>query len=193
MVNGGPVPRAGMIESRSLMLFAGISRASITPPLGMTMLGYAGRDGVATSVDSDLTATLLVLRSESTTIAILGVDLGMVGGQMFLDARRAIAEALATPPDHILINYSHTHCGPTLKTYFYDTDPPLAALRDGYERSFAETCRRLAQEAAGSLKRARVGTAAGEARIGITAGKSMPTAACFWARIPRDRWIMKCA
>src|SRR5215813_4714942 len=103
------------------MLLASVARAIITPPLGMTMLGYAGRDGVATGVDMDLTATLLVLRDESTTVAILSADLALVGGQMFLDSRHAIASALQTRPDHILINYNHTHCGPTLKTYFYDT------------------------------------------------------------------------
>lgn len=149
------------------MLLAGIARAIITPPLGMTMLGYAGRDGVAAGVDMDLTATLLVLRDESNTIAILGVDLALVGGQMFIDARRAIASALGTEPSHILINYSHTHCGPSLKTYFYDTDPALMELRDRYERGFVESCGRLAAEAAAGLRRARIGTAAGEARIGV--------------------------
>ncbi|MBM3726043.1 MAG: hypothetical protein FJW40_11535 [Acidobacteria bacterium] len=149
------------------MLLAGVSRAIITPPLGMTMLGYAGRVGTATGVDMDLTATLLVLRDHSTTIAILNADLALVGGQLFLDSRAAIAAALETSPDHVLINYNHTHCGPALKTYFYDTDPALSAMRDRYERSFVETCGKLAVEAAGNLRRARVGTAAGEARIGI--------------------------
>ena len=149
------------------MLLAGASRAIITPPLGITMLGYAGRDGAANAVDGDLTATLLVLRDESKTIAILSADLALIGGQMFLDARQAIASTLQTPPDHILINYSHTHCGPTLKTYYYDTDAALIELRDRYERFFVETCARLAGEAIGGLRRARAGTSTGQARIGI--------------------------
>lgn len=149
------------------MLLAGVSRAIITPPLGLTMLGYAGRDGVASGVDMDLTATLLVLRDEATTIAILAADLAIIGGQMFLDARQAIASALQTSPSHVLINYNHTHCGPTLKTYFYDTDPALMAMRDRYEQSFVATCGRLGVEAVANLQRARVGTATGEARIGV--------------------------
>lgn len=149
------------------MLLAGVSRANITPPLGLTMLGYAGRDGVAAGVDMELTATLLVLRDELTTIAILAADLALIGGEMFVEARQAIAAALQTAPDHILINYSHTHCGPTLKTYFYDTDPVLIAMRDRYEQWFVATCGRLATEAAANLRRARVGTGTGEARIGI--------------------------
>ena len=149
------------------MLLASVSRANITPPPGLTMLGYAGRDGVATGVDMELTATLLVLRDESATIAILAADLGLIGGQMFLDARAAMAAVLESPPHHILVNYSHTHCGPTLKTYYYDTDPALIAMRERYERFFVETCAQLAAEAITGLERARVGTACGEARIGI--------------------------
>lgn len=149
------------------MLLAGVARADITPPLGMTMLGYAGRDGVANAIDMPLTATLLALRDEQSTIAILSVDLALVGGQMFLDARQAIAAAIQAPPHHVLINYNHTHCGPTLNTYFYDTDPVLTEMRNRYERSFVEACGRLAGEAVANLQRARVGTACGEARIGI--------------------------
>jgi hypothetical protein len=149
------------------MLLAAVSRALITPPLGITMLGYAGRDGVANDVDMDLTATLLVLRDESKTIAILSADLAIIGGRMFLDARQAIASVLQTPPDRILINYSHTHCGPTLTTYFYDTGPALTAMRERYERFFVETCARLALEAIGGLKRARAGSSTGHAPIGV--------------------------
>lgn len=149
------------------MLLASAARAIITPPLGITMLGYAGRDGAASAVDMDLTATLLLLRDDAATIAIFSADLAMIGGQLLTGIREAIANQAGATPSHVLVNYSHTHCGPTLKTYFYDTDPALTAMRDRYESFLVEAASKLAAQAVANLKPARIGTAAGEARIGI--------------------------
>ena len=52
------------------MLQAGIARSNITPPVGMTMLGYAGREGVAQGKDADLTATALVLENDGPPDAL---------------------------------------------------------------------------------------------------------------------------
>lgn len=57
------------------MLRAGIARTIITPPLGMTMVGYAGREGVSQGIDSDLTATALVLDDERTRVVAKALEI----------------------------------------------------------------------------------------------------------------------
>ena len=105
------------------MLRAGIARSTITPPIGMTMVGYAGREGVAQGVDQDLTLTALVLDSAGTRVAIVGFDLAFLHGNLLRGTRQALGDALGIPASHVLLNCSHTHCGPTMNGYYYDDDP----------------------------------------------------------------------
>ena len=149
------------------MLQAAVARSNITPPLGMTMLGYAGRDGVASGVDSDLTATLLALNDGTAGLAILSLDLALVGNELCAGIRQSLAETLRIPPSHVLVNCSHTHSGPTLKAYYYDDDPELARMRDRYEAFLVEEAGKLGTRAFATLVPARLGTASGEAPIGV--------------------------
>ena len=126
------------------MLQAGIARSTITPPIGMTMLGYAGREGLAQGTDADLTATALVLENNGTRVAIVGFDLAFLHGDMLQGIKNAFSEALQTPTSHVLLNCSHTHCGPTMNGYFYDDDPDQHKMRADYEAGVVEEMRTLA-------------------------------------------------
>ncbi|MEW5979317.1 MAG: neutral/alkaline non-lysosomal ceramidase N-terminal domain-containing protein [Acidobacteriota bacterium] len=149
------------------MLRAGISRATITPPVGMTMAGYAGREGVANGVDSDLTATALVLDDEKRKVVIIGLDLIFVVTPLNTALRESVAERLGILSSQVLLNCSHTHCGPTLCDFHYDDDPEQDRLRQAYAERLSFVIPELASEAAARLVAARIGTSVGDARIGI--------------------------
>ena len=149
------------------MLQAGIARSNITPPIGMAMLGYAGREGLAQGTDADLTATALVLDDDGTRVAIVGFDLAFVHGEMLHGIKQAFGETLQTPTSHVLLNCNHTHCGPTMQDYFYDDDPGQHKMRADYEARVVDGMKTLASAALGNLEGARLATGTGEARIGI--------------------------
>ena len=149
------------------MLRAGIARTTITPPIGMTMMGYAGREGVANGIDQDLTATALVLESDGTRVAIVGFDLAFLQGDLLRGTRQALGDALGIPASNVLLNCSHTHCGPTMNGYYYDDDPVQHEMRAGYEAQVIDEMPGLAAAALADLGDARLATATGEARIGI--------------------------
>ena len=89
------------------MLQAGVARSIITPPNGMTMVGYAGRAGVAQGKDGDLTATALVLDNDGTRVAVVGYDLAFLHGEMLQGIKKAFSEVLQTPASHVLLNCNH--------------------------------------------------------------------------------------
>src|SRR3989475_7714681 len=99
------------------MLRAGVARCLITPPTGMAMYGYAVREGVAVGKDTDLHATSLVLDDNQTRIAIVSLDLGFIPNPLGCSLRQDIAQRLGVSPSHVLLNASHTHCGPTLPEF----------------------------------------------------------------------------
>ena len=149
------------------MLQAGIARSTINPPDGMTMVGYAGREGVAHGKDVDLTATLLVLENEGKRVGIVAFDLAFLHGEFLRRIRQEISDALHTPVSHVLVNFSHTHCGPTIEGYFYDDDPEQHKMRADYQARLIGEMQRLASGALENLEQVRLTTASGEARIGI--------------------------
>jgi neutral ceramidase len=149
------------------MLRAGIARCSITPPIGMTMAGYAARDGVAEDKDDELYATSLILESEQTRIAIVALDLLFIQEPLVTSLRRLISQRIHVPPSNVLLNCSHTHCGPTSEGLKYDDDERHNLLRQAYSDRLQTEIPALAELALHRLALVRVGASRGEARIGI--------------------------
>ncbi len=133
----------------------------------MTMAGYAGREGVAQGVDDDLTATCLLLENGGVRTAIVGFDLAFLQARLLKGVRTALCDALGIPASHILLNCSHTHCGPTMEGYYYDDDPEQHRMRAEYEAHLADLMTELVRAAIGRLDAVRLSTGTGEARIGI--------------------------
>src|SRR5215469_10338945 len=95
-------------------LKAGVQRVDITPPIGISMVGYYARDGVSAGVERPLTATALVLSTDEAKVAIVSCDLIFIQNPVVDEIRRRIGEGIQVDPNCVLINCSHTHCGPTL-------------------------------------------------------------------------------
>ena len=149
------------------MLKAGVARSAITPPDGMAMVGYAGREGVSKGKDADLTATLLALQSNGSRVAIVAFDLAFLHGEVLRGIRSTLSDTLEVPSSHVLLNCSHTHSGPTMRGYFYDDDSDQHQMRASYEARVIDEMPALAACALGNLETVRMATGTGEARIGI--------------------------
>ena len=104
-------------------LRAGVARVTVTPPIGIPMIGFAGR-GPAAGLHDDLTATALVLegpaahRSDDargtgiSRLAIIACDLLFLRPEEVRAVREATSRLTDVPPDHVVIACSHTHYGP---------------------------------------------------------------------------------
>ncbi len=94
------------------MIAAGAAIRDITPPLSVALYGYPHVERLATGVHDPLLATVIVLRSPQTTVALASLDLLMVEPPVARRWRRAVAAALACPEAGVFISCTHTHSGP---------------------------------------------------------------------------------
>ncbi len=88
-------------------MIAGVARVEITPPVGYVMGGYAARQGPSTGVHDPLNATVLLLKADGVSIAIVSCDLRSFPSEriVMLTRERKLA-------DHVLIAVTHNHSGP---------------------------------------------------------------------------------
>ena len=63
------------VRSFAAEISAGVARVEITPPVGHPMGGYAARQGPSTSVHDPLFATVLLLKADGLSVAIVSCDL----------------------------------------------------------------------------------------------------------------------
>ena len=89
-------------------LKAGAATSNITPPLGTAIPG-GFRPRYAQNVDDELSAKALVIDNDSTCIALVTCDLIAVTQQMVDVAKQRIADRCDIPPEHVMVNATHTH------------------------------------------------------------------------------------
>jgi neutral ceramidase len=147
-------------------LSAGVYRVDITPPVGISMVGYYARDGVSAGVERPLTATALVLTTETSRVAIVACDLIFIQNPAIDQIRHRIAEAIGTTSDCVLINCSHTHCGPTLPGFTFESETQRA-MQGAYLNHLRHVLTGCAYAASQRPRPARIGFDRGSARIGI--------------------------
>ena len=146
-------------------LDAGAARRTINPPPGIGKIGGRLFGEPIQWIESDLTATALVLRGVGSKVAILALDLCTVESRHADTLRSDVADAIAVPRSHVLLNESHDHSAPALPGYYpdwYDSE-----FKDEY---FATLRRRLVEaavEADARLQPARIGCGWGESTIGV--------------------------
>jgi hypothetical protein len=104
-------------------LSAGVARVTITPPIGIPMIGFAGR-GPAAGIHDDLTATALVLEGPAaplsgdaqgagvSRLAVIACDLLFLRPEEVRAVREATGRLTDVSPDQVVIACSHTHYGP---------------------------------------------------------------------------------
>ncbi|MFN0110358.1 MAG: neutral/alkaline non-lysosomal ceramidase N-terminal domain-containing protein [Blastocatellia bacterium] len=88
-------------------LSAGVARVEITPPVGHPMGGYGARQGSSTGVHDPLFATVLLLKADGISVAIISCDVLSFPSERILTLARERKLA-----DHVLIAATHNHSGP---------------------------------------------------------------------------------
>jgi neutral ceramidase len=149
-------------------LYAGAARRTINPVLGTGKGGLRLFGDPVQAIESDLTATTLVLAGGEERIAVVAVDLCVMSTGEATRLREAVARALDVRRAHVLLNLSHNHSAPALSGFMWMTDVPAeAALRERYYTQLEHALVESAVEAAGRLEPARIGTGQGRSRIGV--------------------------
>ncbi len=118
---------------------AGTASVVITPEAPMWMAGYASRDKPSEGAVHDLNATALALEdSHGARLVIVALDLIGVPRDLRNWLEKEVSQKFQLPAKSLLLNASHTHCGPVVRantTYMpreqaEQTQQYLARLRE---------------------------------------------------------------
>jgi len=150
-------------------LQAGVSRVTITPPVGVYLIGFAGRAGGSRDLRDDLYATALALSDGATEAVIVSCDLLVVHPDLVQRVRQDASSRTGVPGENMLFCATHTHSGPPTCTY-PDSPPMLQAYVDNLAALLAGAI----LVAHDRLAPARFGFGRGEARIGVNRRLTRP-------------------
>ncbi len=160
---------------------AGAAAVKITPESLMWMAGYAARTRPAEGVAQDLFAKALVLE-DATGNRLVIVTFDLVGIPRAL--RDLLAGALETAhhvrPEALLLNASHTHCGPELRvtpSMLGSADDERTRQRQEYIGQLRGSVVDLVGRAIANLAPARIDYL--HARAGFAMNRRRPTAKGF--------------
>lgn len=114
---------------------AGVAKAVITPAEPMWMAGYGGRNKPAEGKLHDLYIRVLAVQDASGHRAItLSSDTLGISQPIYEAVAAAADKQFGLKRADIMLNASHTHCGPVLKQALYDIYP-----LDDKQRQLVET------------------------------------------------------
>jgi len=92
---------------------AGAAAARITPDRPLPMAGYAGRKAPAEGTAQELFAKALAIQdADGNRVVFLTMDLIGVIERLRTAVAEQVREKYKLPPQALLMNASHTHCGP---------------------------------------------------------------------------------
>jgi neutral ceramidase len=103
---------------------AGTAKAVITPKERLWMAGYSSRTSPADGTLHELYVRVLALEDAQGHRAVLvSSDLLGIPRSISENVSQALASKFGLPRDAIMLNASHTHCGPVLRSALYDAYP----------------------------------------------------------------------
>jgi len=150
-------------------LQAGVSRVTITPPVGIYLIGFAGRAGGSRTVRDGLYATALAVSDGVTEAVIVSCDLLVVHHDLVRRVRQEASARTGVPGENMLFCATHTHSGPP--TCAYPDSPPML---QAYVDNLAALLAGAILMAHDRLAPARFAFGRGEARIGVNRRLTRP-------------------
>ena len=155
---------------------AAVTTVDITPKQALWMGGYAARTKPAEGAVHPLNAKVLVLEDNAKQrLVIVTLDLLGITPEM-RDQVEQGAQQLGIPPASLLLNASHTHCGPELRDeriIRFGIDAKYAAFARKYVQ---DTCTQVNGAIAASLKKLRPAQLEySHARAGFAMNRRLPT------------------
>ena len=119
---------------------AGVAVAVITPEQPMMLAGFASRREPAEGTASELHAKAVAVEdAEGTRLVIVAVDLIGIPRPLRERVETRVWEQFDLPREGLLLNASHTYCGPELQM----TDTDLEEISEERREQTTEYCRRL--------------------------------------------------
>ncbi len=165
---------------------AGAASAKITPDGPMWMAGYAARTKPSEGVDLDLFAKVLVVHdSTGTKFALVTLDLIGVPRNLRLEVASRVRKELGIDPARLVLNASHTHSGPELRTSKTNAaDDPARREEEAaaYTDRLQDTIVRLITEA--DAKAAPAALDYCSARCGFAMNRRTPDGKGGWNNFP---------
>jgi len=95
-------------------LKGGCAKVNITPPVGVWLSGYGGRDKPSDGIVDELYARALVLDDGNNSVAIISADLLWVPLWMTNQVRQILKDKIGIPEQNVMICATHTHFGPKI-------------------------------------------------------------------------------
>lgn len=149
-------------------LNAGVGRVTITPPIGMYLVGME-RTEDSHDLRDDLYATALALSNGNEEVVIVSCDVLVVHPELVERVREDVSEHTGVTAENIMFCATHCHSGPV--TYALpDSRPMYRAYVDNLAFLLSGVIR-MAHE---RLEPAVVGFDSGEARIGVNRRLTRP-------------------
>jgi neutral ceramidase len=172
----GPVSFAQAAESQPEWKAATAS-VVVTPEEPMWMAGYAARDKPSEGKIHDLYAKALALEdAQGNRLVIVTVDLISIPRLMRDWLEAEVGRRFDLPPGGLLLNASHTHCGPELrmsKAALYDLEPERVEQAEQYCETLKQKLVGLIDRSIGNLAPATLSYTHG--RAGYAMNRRLPT------------------
>ncbi len=110
------------------MIHVGFAETDVTPPLGAQSPGGMTVRTIK-EVHDPLRAVAMVIRNDTTRIALVGLDALFITADVTSAARERIARETQIPGQNVLIGASHTHSGgPIASCFECEADPAYCKL-----------------------------------------------------------------
>jgi hypothetical protein len=103
---------------------AGAAKTVMTPTTPVWMAGYASRDKPATDKEHDLFIRAVALEdAKGHRAVVVSTDTVGVPKTIYENTVRVAAQKFGLERAQIMLNCSHTHCGPVLRMALFDAYP----------------------------------------------------------------------
>jgi len=140
---------------------AGVATVVITPEHSLWMAGYAARKKPSEGKVQELFAKALALEDATgTRLVIVTLDLIGIPRSMRDHVAKQVQEKHGLPPAALLLNASHTHCGPVVRSggsVMYDLPAEQTERIDQYVAGLQEKLVALVGRALADLAPAQLG------------------------------------
>jgi len=167
---------------------AGVASVVITPEQSMWMAGYAARTKPSEGKVHDLRAKALALEdARGTRLVIVAVDILGIPRALRDRLEKESGQRYGLPPEGLLLNASHTHCGPEvneLMAVVWGVPTERVRQSQEYVKALQQKLLRLVGEAIDSLGSSRL--AYTHARAGFAMNRRLKTDGGFVIR-PQSR------
>jgi hypothetical protein len=156
---------------------SGVSKVVITPEQSMWMAGYASRNKPSEGKVHELYAKALTIEDDTgRRLVIVTTDLIGIPRDLRSWLQEECSKQYSLPPEGLLLNASHTHCGPELrssKVSLYGAAAEQVSHTENYYNELRQKLLELIGQSIANLQPAKLGYTHG--RAGFAMNRRLPT------------------